>query len=188
MTVFDTTKILGPADVLSFWFKELDRKSWFQSTPAMDAMITRRFAATHLDLARSIEGAWLASSENRLAALIVLDQFSRNIYRSTPLAFATDGLALQLARECIELGADAEVASEWRLFFYLPFEHSEDIADQDRSVALFGALGDADYLDYAQRHRLVIAQFGRFPHRNAFLGRRSTASELDYLSRPGSGF
>lgn len=188
MTVFDTTKILKPADVLAFWFGELDRDTWFRSTPAMDEMITRRFAATHLALARAIDGAWLASPENRLAAIIVLDQFSRNIYRATPLAFATDGLALGLARLSIAAGADMAVTAEKRLFFYLPFEHSEDLADQDLSVALFKALGDPDYIDFAERHRQVIARFGRFPHRNAYLGRTSTPEELDYLALPGAGF
>jgi len=188
MTLFDTTRILQPADVLAFWFKELERESWFQSSPDLDEMIARRFAATHLSLAKHIVGPWLASPESRLAAIVVLDQFPRNIYRATPLAFATDGLALKLARESIETGADMAVPSDWRLFFYLPFEHSEDIADQDRSVALFAALGDANYLDFAERHRAVIAKFGRFPHRNAFLGRSSTAAEQLYLQDPEAGF
>ena len=100
----------------------------------------------------------------------------------------TDGLALALARQSLAAGADQAVPADWRLFFYLPFEHSEDLADQDQSVVLFAALGDANYLDFAERHRAVIAEFGRFPHRNAFLGRSSTAAEQDYLLQPDAGF
>jgi len=188
MTPSDTTKILQPSDVLTFWFTEIDRERWFESTLQFDAEIVQRFTATHLSLARDIAGAWLATPENRLAAIVVLDQFARNIYRATPLAFATDGLALALARQSLAAGADMAVPADWRLFFYLPFEHSEDLADQDQSVALFAALGDANYLDFAERHRAVITEFGRFPHRNAFLGRSSTAAEQNYLLQPDAGF
>ncbi|MHC2361050.1 uncharacterized protein (DUF924 family) [Rhizobium leguminosarum] len=124
----------------------------------------------------------------RLAAVIVLDQFPRNIYRGTPLAVATDGLALREAKLALASGADRVVETACRTFFYLPFEHAEDLGEQERSVALFTALGDEEYLDYAIRHRDVIAAYGRFPHRNAMLGRESTAGERDYLSKPGAGF
>ncbi|CDZ46363.1 DUF924 family protein [Neorhizobium galegae] len=182
------TDIKTPDEVFAFWFRELTRKDWFEKNEALDEAMRRHFAATHLSLARGELDAWRTSPENRLAAVIVLDQLSRNLYRGTPLAFATDWLALREARLAIEAGADMAVLPEQRSFFYLPFEHSEVLADQDRSVELFALLGDADYLDYAERHRLVIREFGRFPHRNALLGRESTAAELEYLAKPGAGF
>ncbi|CAN7329423.1 DUF924 family protein [Neorhizobium sp. LjRoot104] len=180
--------IKKPEEVFTFWFKELTRKDWFEKNEALDEAMRRHFAATHLSLARGELDAWRTSPEDRLAAVIVLDQLSRNLYRGTPLAFATDWLALREARLAIEEGADMAVPAEQRGFFYLPFEHSETLADQDRSVELFALLGDADYLDYAERHRAVIREFGRFPHRNALLGRESTAAELEYLAKPGAGF
>jgi Uncharacterized protein conserved in bacteria len=177
-----------PQTVLRFWFEELTRQQWFQVSPDLDAAIGERFGQTHLALARGAVIDWRSSPDHRLAAVIVLDQFSRNIYRATPLAFAADWMALREARLAIEAGADQAVASERRAFFYLPFEHSEALADQERSVELFRALGDREYLDYAERHLAVIREFGRFPHRNGLLGRESTGAELDYLSKPGAGF
>nr|WP_205421216.1 DUF924 family protein [Rhizobium terrae] len=180
--------IKTPREVFSFWFKELTRKDWFEKNDALDEAMRRHFSATHLSLARGELDAWRGSPEDRLAAVVVLDQFSRNMYRATPLAFAADWLALREAKLAIEAGADMAVTADERCFFYLPFEHSEVLAEQDRSVELFTLLGDADYLDYAERHRAVIREFGRFPHRNAVLGRESTGAELEYLSKPGAGF
>ena len=177
-----------PEEVFSFWFKELTRKDWFEKNEALDEAMRKHFAATHLSLARGELEAWRGSAQSRLAAVITLDQFSRNIYRGTPLAFATDWMALREAKLAIEAGADMAVPPDQRGFFYLPFEHAESLAEQDRSVALFALLGDEDYLDYAERHRAVIREFGRFPHRNSLLGRESTAAELEYLSKPGAGF
>ncbi|WP_454849792.1 DUF924 family protein [Rhizobium binxianense] len=181
-------KICTPEDVYRFWVEECERAQWFSSTPDFDGEIAERFADTHLMLARGVGGAWRADARSRLAAVIVLDQFPRNIYRGTPLAFATDGLALREAKLALAAGADGQVESLCRCFFYLPFEHAEDIAEQERSVALFGVLGDAEFTDYAVRHRDVIAAYGRFPHRNAILGRESTPAELEYLAKPGAGF
>ncbi|OHV76616.1 DUF924 family protein [Rhizobium sp. LCM 4573] len=183
-----TDLVKTPEEVLSFWFEELSREQWFAPGEGLDETIRGRFAATHLALARGEAETWRSSPDERLAAIVVLDQFSRNIYRGTPLAFAADWLALREAKLAVEAGADLGVTPEKRCFFYLPFEHSEDPGDQDRSVDLFKALGDAEYLDYAERHRAVISEFGRFPHRNRFLGRESTSAELDYLSKPGAGF
>ena len=180
--------VAEPMEVVEFWCELLEPEHWFSPPPQLDAHIRNRFAATHLALARCVPDAWRETPDARLAAAIVLDQFPRNMYRNTPLAFATDWIALREARLALEAGADAKVAFGRRHFFYLPFEHSEDIADQERSVALFKALGDMNYLDYAHRHHAVIRDFGRFPHRNAVLGRRSTPAELDYLALPGSGF
>lgn len=174
--------------VLDFWFSQLTCEQWFVRSDTVDEDIRRRFSATHLALAGGDVEPWRKTPESRLAAIIVLDQFPRNIYRGTPLAFATDWMALREARLALDSGADQAVAVGHRAFFYLPFEHSENLADQHLSVRLFEALGDDNYLDYAKRHLEVIAEFGRFPHRNAFLGRESTGAELDYLSRPGAGF
>jgi uncharacterized protein (DUF924 family) len=166
----------------------LTPQQWFEKNEIVDEAMRTSFAAMHLSLARLELDPWWLSAPSRLAALLVLDQFSRNIYRGTALAFATDWIALAEARAAVEIGADQLVQPEHRCFFYLPFEHSERLEDQDLSVELFMQLGDAHYLDYAERHRQVIREFDRFPHRNALLGRASTAAELEYLSRPGAGF
>ncbi|MCJ8518012.1 uncharacterized protein (DUF924 family) [Pseudorhizobium tarimense] len=175
-------------EILDFWFGRLSRKQWFEKSDEVDAEIDRRFRETHLALARGGVEEWRETPDGRLAAIIVLDQFPRNIYRGTPLAFATDWMALREARLAIEAGADEGVAVDHRAFIYLPYEHSEDLRDQQRCVELFKRLGDSEYLDYAERHLAVIQEFGRFPHRNALLGRQSTDAELDYLSKPGAGF
>ncbi len=178
----------GPEDVIAFWFDELTANDWFRGGADLDGRIGGRFRDLHLALARSVTPDWRESPQARLACIIALDQFPRNIYRGTPLAFATDGLARREARLALEAGADEALGKDHRCFLYLPFEHSEEIQDQDRSVDLFTALGDANYLDFAERHRDVIRRFGRFPHRNAILGRESTPDELDYLAMPGAGF
>ncbi|MDX3925244.1 MAG: DUF924 family protein [Shinella sp.] len=177
-----------PDEVVGYWCETLTSDDWWNVSPDLDDRVRRDFAATHLALSRGVPDAWRASPEARLAAIIVLDQFPRNMYRGSPLAFATDWIARREARLALDAGADAGVAYDRRHFFYMPFEHSEDMADQDRSVMLFEALGDENYLDYAERHRDVIREYGRFPHRNAILGRESTAAELAYLAEPGAGF
>ncbi|PCK82964.1 DUF924 family protein [Rhizobium sophoriradicis] len=182
------TTIRTPREVYNFWFVRCGRELWFQPPPELDVEIRDVFRDTHLALAAGISDEWRADPICRLAAVIVLDQFPRNIYRGTPLAFATDGLALREAKLALAAGADKAVEVACRTFFYLPFEHAENLDEQERSVALFTALGDAEYLDYAIRHRDVIAAYGRFPHRNAIVGREATAAERDYLSRPGAGF
>ncbi|WP_099864782.1 DUF924 family protein [Pararhizobium haloflavum] len=184
----ETIALATPQDVLAFWFEELTPEDWFMKKDATDEAIRQRFAATHLHLAKSVLPAWRETAEARLALIIVLDQFPRNIYRDTPLAFATDGLALREARAVVREGHDKAIDAERRVFFYMPFEHAENLADQKRSVDLISALGNETYTDYAERHRDVIAKYGRFPHRNAILGRTSTLAEERYLAEPGSGF
>ncbi len=184
----DVDLIVSPDDVLTFWFEELSERDWYNSTPSLDAQILRRFRPTHLALARSVEPHWRADPSSRLAAVIVLDQLPRNMYRATPLAFATDGLARREARMAIAGGADRLVHGRQRPFFYLPFEHSEALEDQEYSVRLFSDLPDAQLLDYAVRHRDIVARFGRFPHRNEFLGRETTEEEVRFLQLPGSRF
>ena len=184
----NTDIICAPGEVYDFWFVRCSREQWFNSTAELDEEIRARFRATHLSLARSVTEEWRSSPENMLAAVIVLAQFPRNIYRGTPLAFSTDGLALREAKMALAAGADQAVESIRRAFFYMPFEHAEDLVEQDRSVVLFTALGDEEFRDYAVRHRDVIATYGRFPHRNAIVGRQSSDAELAYLALPGSGF
>ncbi|PWV99026.1 uncharacterized protein (DUF924 family) [Hoeflea marina] len=174
--------------VLEFWFDRLTPEDWFVKKEAIDQEMIRRFSGLHVMLSREISDDWRADPEARLALIIVLDQFPRNIFRGSPHAFATDGLALREAKAAIAAGADQAVPDERRFIFYMPFEHAEDMAEQDRAVELFTALGNANYLDYAVRHRDVIARFGRFPHRNPILGRESTAAEAEYLAQPGAGF
>ncbi|KQV83189.1 DUF924 family protein [Rhizobium sp. Root1220] len=180
--------VCTPEEVHDFWFRECSQDQWFKATAELDHHIRDRFRHTHLALARDIADAWHSTALARLAAVIVLDQFPRNIYRGTPLAFATDGLALREAKLAIAVGADQRVGRECRAFFYMPFEHAEDIEEQNRAAALFGALDDEEHSDYALRHRDVIAAYGRFPHRNVLIGRESTEAELEYLARPGAGF
>ena len=177
-----------PETVLDFWFNELSTKDWFVKSEAIDRRITERFAELHLAQSRSVPDAWRASPEARLARIIVLDQFPRNMYRGSPLSFATDGLALKAAKAAIAVGADAAVSADRRIFFYMPFEHAEDLAEQNRAVALCEALGNANYLDYARQHQAIIEPYGRFPHRNPILGRPSTPEEEAYLAKPGAGF
>lgn len=180
--------LVSPAEVLSFWFDELSDRDWFQSTEALDRQIERRFRQTHLMLAREVPWEWRADAVSRLAAIIVFDQFPRNMFRGTPLAFATDGLALREAKLALKEGADQMVHARQRAFFYLPFEHSESLEDQALSVELFSKIDNPDLLDYALRHRDVIKRFGRFPHRNVILGRTSTREEAVFLLQPGSSF
>jgi len=177
-----------PETVLNFWFNELTPKDWFVKSDDIDASITDRFSGLHLALSRGVSDEWRATPEARLALIIVFDQFPRNIYRGSPLAFATDGLALKEAKAALAMGADKAIVEDRRIFFYMPFEHAEDIAEQERCVTLFEALGNANYLDYANQHHDIIARYGRFPHRNPILGRASTAEEKAYLATPGAGF
>lgn len=181
--------------ILDFWFGApgssgygARRAIWFEADAAFDGEVRQRFEADVASASRDGHDAMAADAEGALALVILLDQFPRNIYRGTPCAFAADAKARDVARNALAAGHDQAVAPFMRAFLYLPFEHSEDIADQDRSVALFRALGDESYLGFAIGHRDVIARFGRFPHRNAILGRNSSPDELAYLRQPGAGF
>lgn len=183
-----TASLVEPETVLSFWFEELTPEDWFKKNDALDQTISDRFAATHLALARQVPEAWRSTADAVLALIIVFDQFPRNIYRDTPLAFATDCLALSEAKRAIAEGLDQQVEQERRLFFYLPLEHSEEIQDQHHCVELVAQLENEELLRYAHAHKDVIDQFGRFPHRNRILARDNTPEEDAYLAKPGSGF
>jgi len=185
--------------ILDFWFLAVGdpghgkaRPEWFRKDPAFDALIHQRFGE---EIGRALGGAfveWDPDPRGALARILLLDQFTRNTFRDTPRAFAGDALALAAAREMVDAGRDRMLDAVGRWFAYLPFEHAEDMAMQDRSVELLRALatesGMEEILDYAVRHRDIVARFGRFPHRNRILGRASTPEETEFLKLPGSGF
>lgn len=175
-------------DILDFWFVKSTPEDWFKKNDGFDATIRERFGALVEDAAAARLDGWRGSADGCLALILLLDQFTRNIHRGSPQAFAADHLALDYARHALNQGYDRAVAAERRPFYYLPFEHSEDLADQERSVRLFEAHGDPVMLDYAIRHKVIVERFGRFPHRNAVLGRASTPEELEFLAGPNSSF
>ena len=172
-------------DVLEFWFVEHGPDDWFGGKPEFDAALAERFADTHAHVARGEAWHWRALGAGRLAEIFVLDQFSRQLFRKRPEAFAQDKMALALAQEAITQGADEVVRPTQRPFFYLPFMHAESLVIQDEGMRLYRALGDANQLDFMQKHRDCIARFGRFPVRNAALRRASTPEELAYLAEIG---
>jgi uncharacterized protein (DUF924 family) len=167
--------------VIHYWFAELPAEAWFRKDERVDSAIRERFGALHDEVAR-IRPEQLTTPLECLAAVIVLDQFSRNMLRGSPRAFATDTLALSIAQRAIAAGLDQQLDRQQRWFLYMPFQHSEDRAVQGRSIELFTQLGDRENLGYAQRHKEIIDRFGRFPHRNAVLGRVSTPEELQFIA------
>ncbi|MBW4329473.1 DUF924 domain-containing protein [Stakelama sp. CBK3Z-3] len=175
-------------EVLHFWFEELTSKQHFEKDADVDAQIAWRFACLRTALLSGGAINWRDDRQALLAAVIVLDQFSRNIYRGQAASFAADALALALARRAIARGWDRELPPDRRHFLYMPLMHSEDIADQQESVRRFEALDNPDAAQFARDHRDVIARFGRFPTRNAALGRESSEAERAYLSRPDAGW
>ncbi len=172
--------------VRDFWFSEEIRPFWFQKSDAIDRQITQRFAQTHDDARAGRLRDWQEDPADALALVIVLDQFPRNMFRGSGRAFESGEQALAVARQALAQGHDRQVDPDVRQFFYLPFMHSEDLADQDLSVWLYEGLGNAHSLHFAREHRDIIARFGRFPHRNAALGRPNTAEESEFLkTHPG---
>lgn len=173
-------------EILDFWL-DAGYEKWFQGGNAFDAECRDGFLDAHHSAARRELEGWLETADGALALVILLDQIPRNIFRGSGHAFATDGLAREVANRAIEAGFDTQVDDTLRFFLYMPFEHGEDMADQDRSVALFEGLGDEKLMKYATAHRDVIDRFGRFPHRNAALGRTNTPEEQAWLDA-GGGF
>jgi uncharacterized protein (DUF924 family) len=167
--------------VIHYWFEELPPEAWFRKDTRVDDATRDRFGALHEEIAQ-VRPEQLVTPLECLAAVIVLDQFSRNMFRSSPRSFATDPLALAIAEHAIAAGFDQQLDPRQRWFLYMPFQHSEDRAAQARSIQLFTQLGDEENLGYARRHKEIIDRFGRFPHRNAVLGRASTPEELEFVA------
>ncbi len=195
-------------ELLDFWFggREADATEiattraelWWGHKPETDELLQERFGMAVTAAAGGVLDHWVGSPRGRLALILLLDQLPRAVFRNTPRAFATDGKALEVATRGLDSGADRLLRPIERVFAYLPFEHSEDLHDQERCVELMRNLAEevseahretfAGFLDFAQRHRDIIARFGRFPHRNVILGRESTDEELEFLKQPGSSF
>ncbi len=174
------------ADIVAFW-RDAGPDRWFKKDFVFDQTIRERFLATHEGAADGKLSAWERSAEGSLALLILLDQFPRNMFRDDARMFATDLLARAVAAGALVRGFDGQYEPQMRSFFYLPFEHSEDMADQDRSIAFFKAMGNADLLKWAELHADIIRRFGRFPHRNQILGRSTTPEERTFLNSGGFG-
>jgi len=179
---------MQPQSILHFWFTELTAKQHFVKDAALDETIRTRFGTTLEAAAQCELFTWRTSAEERLAEIIVLDQFSRNVYRDTPRAFAQDALALVLAQELVASGQDRSLPVAQRVFAYMPYMHSESALVHAQATALFSQPGMEGNLDFELRHKAIIDRFGRYPHPNAILGRTSSAEELAFLSEPGSSF
>lgn len=175
-------------DVLKFWFEEIAPQAWWQADPAFDDRVRSRFGDLLARAARAELHAWRSTPGGRLAEVLVLDQFSRNIHRNTPLAFAQDPMALVLAQEAIAAGAAAALSATQRSFLYMPFMHSESSAMHEWAERLFRENGVEENYRFELRHKAIIDRFGRYPHRNEILGRDSTAEEIEFLRQPGSRF
>jgi uncharacterized protein (DUF924 family) len=174
--------------VIKFWFEELTPQNWFENNPALDKQIESRFSSVLEQAARCELSDWRDSAQGRLAEIIVLDQFSRNVYRNTPKAYAQDPLALALAQEAIRLGVDKELVPERRSFLYMPFMHSESCLIHVEAEKLFRAPGLENNYDFELKHKAIIDRFGRYPHRNTILGRESSPEEVEFLKTPNSSF
>ena len=175
-------------EILSFWFDELEQKQWWIKDEQLDQLIIARFSALHTQAIHCELFEWRKTAAGRLAEIIVLDQFSRNMFRNSPRCFAYDALALALSQEAIEAGADKVLTPIQRSFLYMPFMHSESLKMHAIAVDLFQKNGIKANLDFEIKHKEVIEQFGRYPHRNKILGRMSTDEELQFLQQPGSRF
>lgn len=175
-------------DVLSFWFKETEREQWFAKSDAFDAEMRRRFLGLHEAVSAEPNDVLTADARTAMAAILVLDQMSRNMFRGSPRAFAQDPKALAIAEAVVARGLDKGMTKDERTFCYLPFEHAEHPEAQAKCVALMAGLDDPDLVKWAEAHKVIIDRFGRFPHRNEVLGRTSTAEEVEFLKQPGSSF
>ena len=181
--------LASPEDVLNFWFVEHGEDDWFGGKPEFDAALAARFADTHAAVARGEAAHWRTSAEGRLAEIIVLDQFSRQLFRDDARAFATDPMALDLARAAVAVEADHALEPRRRTFCYMPYMHSESLEVHDtEAIPLFTELGDAETLKFEIAHRDVLARFGRYPKRNAALGRESTEEEKRYIEQEDGMF
>ncbi|QSH39298.1 DUF924 domain-containing protein [Candidatus Kaiserbacteria bacterium] len=174
-------------DVLTFWFEDVGEEQWFKKDSKLDATIQERFQDVYEDVLNRETESWKETPEGRLAEIIVLDQFSRNIFRNDARSFSGDALALRLAQDAIAAGDDKKIPKEQRVFFYMPYMHSESPEVHVEALRIFIEYGDESYLGYEVSHKDIIDQFGRYPHRNEVLGRESTLEELEFL-KTNSGF
>lgn len=175
-------------DILTFWFEEIEPKTWWTADPAFDMQIRERFLEMHEKAVRGELYPWRREPRGRLAEIIVLDQFSRNLFRNSPQAFAQDAIALVLAQEAIGVGAQDELSPTERSFLFMPFMHSESKSMHEWAERLFRDHGLERNLEFELRHKAIIDRFGRYPHRNEVLGRVSTSEEIEFLKQPGSSF
>lgn len=174
--------------VLEFWFEEIEPAQWWRKDAEFDQLIADRFGELHAQAARCELYRWREVAAGALAEVIVLDQFSRNIYRYQPGSLAQDPLALGLAQAAVARGLDRQLDQSQRAFLYMPYMHSESLAIHAVAMELYAALGNPSSLEFERKHQAIIQRFGRYPHRNAILGRSSTAEEQAFLSEPGSSF
>lgn len=183
-------KVKGMSAVLEFWFSELESKQWWVKDPELDALIQNRFLPLYEKAIRCELFEWRRTAAGRLAEIIVLDQFSRNMFRDNKAAFAYDFLAVALTQAAIDVGADVELLDQPQKlsFLYMPLMHSESPVIHKQAVAMFAKPGLEFNLEFEHKHKVIIDKFGRYPHRNKILGRESTAAELEFLKGPGSSF
>jgi uncharacterized protein (DUF924 family) len=180
-------KLIQYEKVIQFWFLELNAAQWWKKDSELDRKIAERFGSTHAAAARCELFHWRSTPEGRLAEVLVLDQFSRNMYRNRPQAFACDALALALAQEAVSRGVDDALPQAQRAFLYMPYMHSESAVIHKEAVKVFSKVGEQQY-DFELRHKAIIDRFGRYPHRNVILGRQSTPEEIEFLKEPDSSF
>ena len=175
-------------EILRFWFEEIDQSQWWAKDDDFDKLIIERFSEVHAKATHCELFEWRENAKGRLAEVIVLDQFSRNMFRCSALAFANDSLALALSQEAISVKADKVLSPIERSFLYMPFMHSESLKIHEVAIDLFQKNGIQNNLDFELKHKQIIERFGRYPHRNSMLGRESTKEEIEFLKQPGSGF
>lgn len=175
-------------DILDFWFSPETQPNWFAKSDQFDQSLKEKFGDILEQASRAELWSWRKNADGRLAEILVLDQFSRNIFRDTPGAFAQDSLALALAQEAISQDLDKQLSPEQRSFLYMPFMHSESKLIHEFALKLFQRLGNPENLEYEIKHKIIIDRFGRYPHRNQILGRESTEEELSFLTQPDSSF
>jgi uncharacterized protein (DUF924 family) len=175
-------------EIIKFWFDEIGPAQYWKKDKDFDALLVDRFSALHAHAVLGELYTWRAEPEGRLAEIIVLDQFSRNMFRDSALAFANDSMSLALAQEAVAIGADESLEARKKIFLYMPFMHSESLQIHELAVKLFSQPGLDNNLDFEHKHKRIIERFGRYPHRNEVLGRQSTPDEIEFLAKPDSGF
>jgi len=175
-------------EIINFWFNEIEPEFWFKKNEDFDQLLRDRFSTIHYSAARGELYSWRRQPEGRLAEIIVLDQFSRNMFRNSALAFANDTVALVLSQAAVEAGDDQRIESTQRAFLYMPYMHSESPLIHEAAVKLFSQPGLERNLEFEMKHKAIVDRFGRYPHRNAVLGRESTKEELAFLQQSGSSF